>query len=414
MDPDQKEFPLASSEGDKEGVDNMDIDAGSENMGQEKSEKKVEEMNEDDDVYSLPFNKDESELNEVEIEKNGKNIPKDVENTEDRKEMGNDVDTGTNAVPTQAENVDENNNDMEEENNETEDNNDTESSKRPDKQVQGDHAEEKDIRQKTKDRIAEIEETFKKSKEQIFTEKVEKIKAEMERLKKGENEEFLDQLNVLERKKKEKLWLAQVWEEYQLACLQSLYEAELEQVESEYLMEKDGMREKMIGKLLEKKKKLQEEKDVYDIANEISVESFNRSVQGARKLRKRANEMSSIEKGRNKKSNGPVVNYELKDNEINEDVVFLRTNKTVSGRNEEVEVEAKVVYEDGLLIINEEKFEKNDQIFVECRNGPSYRGIITSLNSPDLFWIKREDGSKTKIYLSQLRIKNYILNHTSF
>lgn len=59
-------------------------------------------------------------------------------------------------------------------------------------------------------------------------------------------------------KLQERLWAAACWRDYQLGCVQKAFEAEVKQIEAEYESEKSNLKEKLLGELLEERRKLVE------------------------------------------------------------------------------------------------------------------------------------------------------------
>lgn len=69
---------------------------------------------------------------------------------------------------------------------------------------------------------------------------------------------------VLRQKLEEKLWSAACWRDYQLSCVQRTYDTEIEQIEKEFDQERAQLKEKLIGDLLEHRRRLIEARDRLD------------------------------------------------------------------------------------------------------------------------------------------------------
>jgi hypothetical protein len=147
----------------------------------------------------------------------------------------------------------------------------------------------------------------------------------MTKIHKGEHAEYLDRLSNLEQKRQEMVWLAELWRDYKLKRAKEWYENEKQITEEEYSSEKNGLCEKMITNLQEKKKRLLEDKESFDI------NLYETEMKGnTRKLRNKKNAFAMSyeynEKPSNKKgkTTGPVLNYEIPEFDILEDLSVIR------------------------------------------------------------------------------------------
>ena len=96
----------------------------------------------------------------------------------------------------------------------------------------------------------------------------------------GSNRVYLQKVAQLEKNRDNRIWLAELWKKYQLECLVKVLARDKELSEQEYKVkrhlfictshghpqtERDGLREKMTNSLVEKKKKMLEERDSADV-----------------------------------------------------------------------------------------------------------------------------------------------------
>lgn len=62
----------------------------------------------------------------------------------------------------------------------------------------------------------------------------------------------------------EKLWSAACWRDYQLSCVQRTYDNEIEQIERDFEVERNQIKDRLIADLLEHRKRLIEVRDRID------------------------------------------------------------------------------------------------------------------------------------------------------
>ena len=143
----------------------------------------------------------------------------------------------------------------------------------------------------------------------------------------GSHPIFSDRVQELERDRDECILRANLWRDYQLACAETMYHLEREQVEQEYLAEKNGLKEKMLQQIDERRKRLKEDRDALSIDNDASMDNGSRNANGAavRKLRRRVQEPApdTTRTSKRRQQQGPPVQLALKENEILEDLFIL-------------------------------------------------------------------------------------------
>jgi hypothetical protein len=72
----------------------------------------------------------------------------------------------------------------------------------------------------------------------------------------------------------EQLWAAACLRDYQLACVQKAFDAEIDQIEREYEAERSNLKEKLLGDLLEHRRRLLENKDGMEEPNGGTVDGL--------------------------------------------------------------------------------------------------------------------------------------------
>ncbi|KAI8927180.1 Sds3-like-domain-containing protein [Entophlyctis helioformis] len=185
----------------------------------------------------------------------------------------------------------------------------------------------KDRRQRElHENLNRLDRSFLEHKDEIFHEKINAFKSETREIQQGIHPEYLEAFSMLERERDLAIKQAELFRDYELECAQRIYQLEYEASLAEFNAERDGLREKMLQELDEKKRKLKDDRDSFDVSNDASLENM-KAVVGTRKATRqtvqRVEEQQKKEK-RRKAPNGPVLVFQLKDHEIYDDLGVLR------------------------------------------------------------------------------------------
>lgn len=152
---------------------------------------------------------------------------------------------------------------------------------------------------------------------------MEVLKREIRELEAGSHPEFKERLKELEKEKQQLTEKANRWKEYQLQCAEAAYKEEREQAEQEYRTEKEGLKERLLAQIEERKRKLQEDKEALTIDNDLPTDTSSRLQ--PRKLRKRnpIEAAAEMRAAKRKQPQGASLNERLKDTEIMDDLMQL-------------------------------------------------------------------------------------------
>ncbi|KAH6589353.1 hypothetical protein BASA50_010098 [Batrachochytrium salamandrivorans] len=179
-------------------------------------------------------------------------------------------------------------------------------------------------------RLQKLESYFSDNKNEIYEDKIDSFLRETKELRLGTHPDFMGELRILEEERDAALRAAELFRDYELECAQRIYQLEYDTSLAEYTTEKAGLGEKMLQELYEKKRKLKEERDGFDVSNDATLE-VTKSI-GIRKAARlnpgRSDDQRKVGK-RSKVSSGPVLVFQLKDHEIYEDLGNLRRNVNV-------------------------------------------------------------------------------------
>ncbi|PJF18954.1 Sds3-like domain-containing protein [Paramicrosporidium saccamoebae] len=191
------------------------------------------------------------------------------------------------------------------------------------------------------------------------------------------HQRLLEEKKSLRSRLDEQLWAAACLRDYQLSCVQKAFDAEIDQIEREYESERSNLKEKLLGDLLEHRRRLLDNKDGAEEQNGVSTglgepeiyEDLDDGAGLARRTRQSANTQ-------NQKSSG---------DEAEEEALLDRVS----------------VRGDRLYCANE-SFTKGDTVVLGSPDSSELIGTVTSI-TPKEIWIRIDDGAKLKITCKQLR-----------
>jgi len=175
-----------------------------------------------------------------------------------------------------------------------------------------------DLEQKRRN-MEKIEKEFADLKEKFFKDKIAALKREIDSIKNGTHPIFCEKCRELEQARDDKVSAAEQWKQYQLQNVNNVFDAERRQAEEELMAEKRQIREGMVQALIDKKKKLTEEKMTMNLTDPSDTRTNTRT------LRRRGGTNSQQPQQNNfkKKLNPPQINYTLLTSEIQEDLHMI-------------------------------------------------------------------------------------------
>lgn len=279
-----------------------------------------------------------------------------------------------------------------------------------------DLASTEDRRSETLAQMRKIEQEFRDVKTRLFQEKMNKLDTEIEQLEEGAHPEYLVRVSVLAERKAERMSMAKLRKQYMMDAVQRLFVSEEEQASSEYEENVSTLRETMLKALKTDRERTQVENQTLDLQGDIpsvAEQTTNRTM--TRKLRKRQNEAQAALLAKQRKMTmptAPAIVYELTQDEISEDLSLvkkmLKSRMTKKHQMAENDTLYDCYFQDGLLVYDKSEFVRGHKISVENKNSGRYHAVITAINSGEV-WVKRSDGSKAKLYISQLKLGKYYI-----
>lgn len=141
-------------------------------------------------------------------------------------------------------------------------------------------------------------------------------------MREGTHPEYEERLQQLIDKRKQTLEKARLYRDYRLECVEKMFDAETRQVEEDYLAEKQGLKEQMLADMDERRKKLKEDFESFDITSDAAMDG-NPRYHPQRKLRARQKEDTEVKVKKTKVTVRPSVSARLAENEINDDLAEI-------------------------------------------------------------------------------------------
>lgn len=268
--------------------------------------------------------------------------------------------------------------------------------------------------------MVKLEEEYTEMKEQMYQEKLQDFKQQLQNLNTGKHPEYIKRLNKLDLLRSERLLIAEICRKYEIELIEKEYVREQKAAQEEYEQKKVELKETLLNELQDKKKVIESERT----SMELTGDSVEVKPAVTRKLRRRPNDPLPAPEKRRKTS--PQINYMLDEEEIMEDLKAL--NKLVSlpgevsssqsrsenktgnsriktssgnGSHPEISYPIEVRSEDGKLFYDKKWFHKGCGVVVETRENGRYSGSLHSIGQAEI-WIKKTDNTKVRIYISSL------------
>ncbi|XP_063001644.1 breast cancer metastasis-suppressor 1 [Elgaria multicarinata webbii] len=263
------------------------------------------------------------------------------------------------------------------------------------------------------DEMSDLEKQFSELKETLFKERQSQVKAKLEDVVSGKAAEYLDPLGVSQNHMQIRIEVAGIYRGFCLEVIHHKHRCELQgaqqHLESEKLLLFDTLQER----LLERIQHLEDDRHSVGLTSEWWDD----------KLRPKhsAKDWDPLRPGKRKKPplvSGPYIVYMLHEMDIMEDWTAIKKAKAaVSPPKRKLEGPVKTEKlpspalfsahcEDGHLHYEGEAYVKGQSISLQVGDEAPVQAVITAVSTGEV-WLRRDDGSKTKIYVSQLQKGKY-------
>ncbi|KAJ4440025.1 sin3 histone deacetylase corepressor complex component SDS3 [Periplaneta americana] len=256
-------------------------------------------------------------------------------------------------------------------------------------------------------------EEYTEIKEQMYQDKLASLKKQLQQLKDGSHPEYNRKLKRLDAAYKERLRLNVIHKDYLIECVERDYVIEKKAAAKEFEEKKIELRETLISDMEEKRKLIESERHTM----ELTGDSMEVKPVMTRKLRRRPNDPVPIPEKR-RKPPPAQLNYLLDDKEIEGDLKIISRGKLLGPVRKPALLPNSGVsslgptlpdnslpdtrIEDGKLLYERRWYHRGQPVYVEGKDLPRFPAIISAIGT-EAIWVKKTvDGSKVRIYISQL------------
>uniref|UniRef100_A0A452EVY5 BRMS1 like transcriptional repressor n=1 Tax=Capra hircus TaxID=9925 RepID=A0A452EVY5_CAPHI len=229
------------------------------------------------------------------------------------------------------------------------------------------------------DEMSNLEKQFTDLKDQLYKERLSQVDAKLQEVIAGKAPEYLEPLATLQENMQIRTKVAGIYRELCLESVKNKYECEIQASRQHCESEKLLLYDTVQSELEEKIRRLEEDRHSIDITSEL----WNDELQ-SRKKRKDPFTKLTLTFQR------PYIVYMLQDLDILEDWTTIRKGR---------------LYYDG------EWYIRGQTICIDKKDECPTSAVITTINHDEV-WFKRPDGSKSKLYISQLQKGKYSIKHS--
>ncbi|XP_038193540.1 breast cancer metastasis-suppressor 1-like protein isoform X1 [Arvicola amphibius] len=261
------------------------------------------------------------------------------------------------------------------------------------------------------DEMSNLEKQFTDLKDQLYKERLSQVDAKLQEVIAGKAPEYLEPLATLQENMQIRTKVAGIYRELCLESVKNKYECEVQASRQHCESEKLLLYDTVQSELEEKIRRLEEDRHSIDITSEL----WNDELQS----RKKRKDPFSPDKKKPVVVSGPYIVYMLQDLDILEDWTTIRKAMATLGPHR-VKTEPPVKLEkhlhsarseEGRLCYDGEWYTRGQTICIDKRDECPTSAVITTINHDEV-WFKRPDGSKSKLYISQLQKGKYSIKHS--
>ncbi|XP_007530309.1 breast cancer metastasis-suppressor 1-like protein isoform X2 [Erinaceus europaeus] len=261
------------------------------------------------------------------------------------------------------------------------------------------------------DEMSNLEKQFTDLKDQLYKERLSQVDAKLQEVIAGKAPEYLEPLATLQENMQIRTKVAGIYRELCLESVKNKYECEIQASRQHCESEKLLLYDTVQSELEEKIRRLEEDRHSIDITSEL----WNDELQS----RKKRKDPFSPDKKKPVVVSGPYIVYMLQDLDILEDWTTIRKAMATLGPHR-VKTEPPVKLEkhlhsarseEGRLYYDGEWYIRGQTICIDKKDECPTSAIITTINHDEV-WLKRPDGSKSKLYISQLQKGKYSIKHS--
>uniref|UniRef100_A0A1A8F774 Breast cancer metastasis-suppressor 1-like b n=1 Tax=Nothobranchius korthausae TaxID=1143690 RepID=A0A1A8F774_9TELE len=264
------------------------------------------------------------------------------------------------------------------------------------------------------DEMTTLEKQFTDLKEQLYKERLSQVEVKLQEVMAGCAQEYLEPLATLQENMQIRTKVAGIYRELCLESVKNKYECEIQAACQHWESEKLLLLDTVQSELEEKIRRLEEDRHSIDITSELWNDGLH-----TRKNKKK-DPFCPVKKKKPVIVSGPYIVYMLQDLDILEDWTAIRKAMASLGPHR-VKVDVAAVKpdrhhhvarsEDGRLFYDNQWFCRGQTVCINRKEECPTSAIITAINNDEV-WFKRLDGTKSKLYVSQLQKGKYVIKHS--
>ncbi|XP_042091626.1 breast cancer metastasis-suppressor 1-like protein isoform X3 [Ovis aries] len=254
--------------------------------------------------------------------------------------------------------------------------------------------------------------------QRLYKERLSQVDAKLQEVIAGKAPEYLEPLATLQENMQIRTKVAGIYRELCLESVKNKYECEIQASRQHCESEKLLLYDTVQSELEEKIRRLEEDRHSIDITSEL----WNDELQS----RKKRKDPFSPDKKKPVVVSGPYIVYMLQDLDILEDWTTIRKAMATLGPHRvktelfeliplaPVKLEKHLHSarsEEGRLYYDGEWYIRGQTICIDKKDECPTSAVITTINHDEV-WFKRPDGSKSKLYISQLQKGKYSIKHS--
>ncbi|XP_013876374.1 breast cancer metastasis-suppressor 1-like protein-A [Austrofundulus limnaeus] len=264
------------------------------------------------------------------------------------------------------------------------------------------------------DEMTTLEKQFTDLKEQLYKERLSQMEIKLQEVMAGCAQEYLEPLANLQENMQIRTKVAGIYRELCLESVKNKYECEIQAACQHWESEKLLLFDTVQSELEEKIRRLEEDRHSIDITSELWNDGLH-----ARKNKKK-DPFCPVKKKKPVVVSGPYIVYMLQDLDILEDWTAIRKAMASLGPHRvKVDVPAAKTdrhhhvarSEEGRLFYDNQWYCRGQTICINRKDECPTSAIITTINNDEV-WFKRLDGTKSKLYISQLQKGKYTIKHS--
>uniref|UniRef100_A0A3B4WQJ7 BRMS1 like transcriptional repressor b n=1 Tax=Seriola lalandi dorsalis TaxID=1841481 RepID=A0A3B4WQJ7_SERLL len=268
------------------------------------------------------------------------------------------------------------------------------------------------------DEMTTLEKQFTDLKEQLYKERLSQVDIKLQEVMAGCAQEYLEPLANLQENMQIRTKVAGIYRELCLESVKNKYECEIQSACQHWESEKLLLFDTVQSELEEKIRRLEEDRHSIDITSELWNDGLhsrkNKKKDPFCPVKKKKPVVFSLTSPLR-----PYIVYMLQDLDILEDWTAIRKAMASLGPHR-VKVDGKIKpdrhhhvarSEDGRLFYDSQWYCRGQAICINRKDEYPTSAIITTINNDEV-WFKRLDGTKSKLYISQLQKGKYTIKHS--